>query len=102
MIIEIIVIVFLILLGIILSLGKGSFLIAGYNTASKEEKEKINEKALCKFMGKAMFGIAFSVFLWMLSDILSLEWIFTCGLICFFAIIIFILVYANIGNRFKK
>ena len=102
MIIEIMVIALLVLFGIILSFGKGSFLIAGYNTSSKEEREKINEKALCKFMGKAMFGIAFSVFLWVLSDILSMEWLFTCGMICFFAIIIFILAYANTGNHFKK
>ena len=102
MIIEIIGIALFVLLGIILSFGKGSFLIAGYNTSSKEEKEKINEKALCKFMGKAMFGIAFSVFLWVLSDILSIEWLFTCGLILFFAILIFILIYANTGNHFRK
>lgn len=37
-------------------LGKGSFLIAGYNTANKEEKQKYDEKKLCRVM-----GIGFSV-----------------------------------------
>ena len=39
----------LILLGVLFLNGKGSFLIAGYNTASKAEKEKMDEKKLCKY-----------------------------------------------------
>ena len=33
---------------IILLSGHGSWLISGYNTASKEEKAKYNEKKLCR------------------------------------------------------
>lgn len=44
-------IVLLTLFSIILLSGKGSFLIAGYNTASQERKEKYNEKKLCKSVG---------------------------------------------------
>ena len=33
-------------MGIIIAFGKGDNLIAGYNTASKEEKEKVNIKRL--------------------------------------------------------
>ena len=39
-------VVILIIMAIIIMLGKGDFLIAGYNTASKEEKEKYNIKRL--------------------------------------------------------
>lgn len=39
------------LLAIPLLMGRGSFLIAGYNTASEEEKAKYNEKKLCRTMG---------------------------------------------------
>lgn len=90
------------ILGIVFSTGRGAFLIAGYNTSSKEEQEKYDEKALCKFMGKGMFGIAFSTLLWAFSFVFSQKWLFTVGMICFVAIIAFILVYANTGNRFKK
>lgn len=38
--------------------GKGSFLIAGYNTASKEEKERYDEKKLCRVMGLGMLIIS--------------------------------------------
>ena len=38
--------------------GHGSWLISGYNTASKEEKAKYNEKKLCRTMGIGMSVIA--------------------------------------------
>ena len=34
-------------MGIVLFCGKGSWLIAGYNTMSPQEKEKYDEKKLC-------------------------------------------------------
>lgn len=43
---------------IILLSGHGSWFISGYNTASKEEKEKYNEKKLCRTMGIGMSIIA--------------------------------------------
>ena len=38
--------------------GHGSWFISGYNTASKEEKEKYDEKKLCRTMGFGMSIIA--------------------------------------------
>ena len=42
------------ILSIVLISGKGSSLIAGYNTASKEEKAKYDEKKLCRTVGIGM------------------------------------------------
>ena len=42
------------IMSITLLLGHGSWLIAGYNTASKEEKAKYNEKKMCRVMGIGM------------------------------------------------
>lgn len=39
-----IVFIILSIISVVLSSGHGSWLIAGYNTASQEEKEKYNEK----------------------------------------------------------
>lgn len=44
-------VVLLSVLSIILLMGKGSNLIAGYNTSSKEEKQRYNTKMLCRVMG---------------------------------------------------
>ena len=48
-------------LSIVLLSGHGSWFISGYNTASKEEKEKYDEKKLCKTMGIGMSVIAILV-----------------------------------------
>ncbi len=39
---------------IVLLSGHGGWFISGYNTASKEEKEKYDEKKLCRIMGIGM------------------------------------------------
>lgn len=90
------------MLGIILSNGKGSFLIAGFNTLPQEEKEKYDTVALCKFMGKMMFALPFSMVFWVLSEAYENNWLFVFGLILFIGIVVFTLIYANTGNRFKK
>lgn len=43
---------------VVLFLGKGGWLIAGYNTLSDEEKKKYNEKKLCKTTGFICLSVA--------------------------------------------
>ena len=58
MIVQIIIASFLVVLGIIVLSGKGDMLIAGYNTASKEEKEKVNVKRLRLLVGGLLVVLA--------------------------------------------
>lgn len=46
------------LISILLLTGHGAGLIAGYNTAGKEEKSKYDEKKLCRVTGIGMSVIA--------------------------------------------
>ena len=69
---------------------------------SESEKAKYDEAALCKFMSKMMYGICFSILLWALSDLLDIQVLFIIGLALFICLIVFVLVYSNTGNRFKK
>ena len=92
----------LVLLGIIFLKGKGSFLIAGYNTASKAEKEKIDEKKLCTCVGMLMFALPGCFFIVMLSDIFHKMWILWLGLGLVFAVSIGGIIYINTGDRIKK
>ncbi|MGF0033727.1 DUF3784 domain-containing protein [Bariatricus sp. SGI.154] len=48
----------LIILSLILLSGHGSWFISGYNTASKKEKEKYNERKLCQVTGGGLGIIA--------------------------------------------
>jgi len=90
------------LLGIIFSLGKGHFLIAGFNTMPKEEKEKYDVVALCKFMGQMCFALAFSMTFWLVGEIWTIPFLFWIGLVLFITITIFMLIYMNTNKRFKK
>ncbi len=95
-------ILFFIILGILLSIGKGSFLIAGFNTLPKEEKDKYDKLALCKFMGKIMFALAICQLFWLLDSVLDINILSTIGTILLLVVIVFALIYANTGNRFKN
>lgn len=46
------------ILSLVLLSGHGSFLIAGYNTATKKEKAEYNEKKLCRAVGGFMLFVA--------------------------------------------
>jgi len=47
-----------IVLGILIKYGKMYFLIAGYNTMPREEKEKYNIVGIATLFGNVMFGMA--------------------------------------------
>ena len=72
-------------LGIVFSRGKGTSLIAGYNTASPEEKAKYDEKKLCKAMSKLMFVLALCWLVIALSDLCRTMWLLWLGLGLFVA-----------------
>ena len=89
-------------LGVAFSLGKGAFLIAGYNTAPKEEKAKYDEGTLCRFMGKLMFILAVCWVPVTAGGVLEIWWLFWVGFAAFLATVLVGIAYANTGNRFKK
>ncbi|MFK4997911.1 DUF3784 domain-containing protein [Bacillus sp. N9] len=60
MLISITIFIFTVL-GVFLLNGKGTFLIAGFNTLPKEEKAKYNEMALSKFYGKTILALSASM-----------------------------------------
>ena len=57
------VFVILAIISIIFLTGHGSGLIAGYNTASKEEKDKYDVKKLCRVCGAGMSVITILIFI---------------------------------------
>lgn len=102
MIIELGLILLFVFLGVVLYQGKATFLIAGYNTLPKEKQEEYDTVALGRFMGKSLFALSFCMVLWLLSDMFNKQWLFVTGLVLFIGIIMFMMIYANTRNRFKK
>ena len=68
-------------LSIILLSGHGSWFISGYNMASKEEKEKYDEKKLCRTTGIGMSIIAILILIMgLFENFLSAFFIYICTL----------------------
>lgn len=64
------------ILSVVLLSGRGSFLIAGYNTASQKEKARYDQQRLCRVMGTGLGCITVSfVFLFAFQHQLSDRWI---------------------------
>ena len=90
-----------IVMGIVLLSGHGSWMIAGYNTMSKEEKGKIDGVALCKFMGKIILPVGITMPSLFIGDMLDTKW-FAIGFgVLTVGLVVFAVVYANTGNRFR-
>lgn len=105
MIIFFVVALLFIILGISIRFGKASWLIAGFNTSSEQEKEEYDERALCTFVGTLMFVLGAIWLIMALANLLCNQ-IFTTilmiGIILFVVVISAVVIYMNTGNRFKK
>ena len=91
-----------VVLGIIFSSGKGANLIAGYNTATNEEKKKTDEKKLLKAMSKFMFVLAGCFLVSALSQVLHVKSLIWIGQALFVIALFAGLIYLNTGDRFKR
>ena len=96
-----IVFVIFLIMSIVLLSGRGSFLIAGYNTSSKKEKEKYDSRALSKFTGKILLIITLSVPM-ALGDMFGMPWLTILFVVIVTVVTLFAVIYLHTGNRFKK
>ena len=92
----------LIVLSIFLLVGKGSFLIAGYNTMSKEEKSKYDGIALGKFIGKILLPIGILCPGIAIAAIFDISWFCVLFVVVTLGLSAFSVIYCNTGNRFRK
>lgn len=97
-----IIILLLIAMSIVLLMGKGGWLIAGYNTLTREEKAQYDSIALCKFFGRYLLSIALLTPAIPIGGIFKINWL-TAVYVAYVVIsAIFVAVYCNTGSRFKK
>ncbi len=92
----------LFVLGYLVKYKRWSWLIAGYNTSSKDEKAKYDKEALCHGVGNIVLLLGGVVILAAVGEFLNFAWIVSFSWILFTVIIIVFLIYANTGNRYKK
>ncbi len=95
---------FLLLIGMggLLLTGRGAWLIAGYNTMPKKERERYDKRALCCFMGKLMFFCAACLLLMGADEVWPGRGLWLAGTIWLVIGAVGAVIYANTGGRFLK
>lgn len=88
--------------GVALCLGHGADLIAGYNTASPEERAKWDEKALCRGLGVLVLLILACIAVAMAGSVFGKPLLLWMGLALTAAVAVGGLVYINTSKRFKR
>ena len=91
-----------VLLGVMFLRGKGASLVAGYNTASAQEKAATDEKKLCRYMGRLMFALAGCFVIAAIGDFIGSMTLLWLGLAAFLVTAVVGAVLANTGDRFRK
>ncbi len=99
MIVLIIVALVCVGLGIWILMGKGDNLIAGYNTASKEEREQIDIKRLRGLIGGMLIALAPLTLLMLGKESMASTWSF-CGIV--FVLCIVVVILANTWAKKKS
>ena len=82
--------ILLAVMGIVILIGKGDNLIAGYNTASKEEREQYDIKRLRGLMGGLLLVLAPLAPLMLGKESMTSTWSF-CGIVLVLCIVVVIL-----------
>ena len=89
-----VIFVLFVILSIILISGHGSGLIAGYNTATKEEKDKYDARKICRFTGIGMAVVAILILIMgLFEDVLPVEFAYiSVGIIVLDCLILIIVI----------
>lgn len=94
---------FLLILGIVLCTGHGSWLIAGYNTMKPEEQAKYDKKKLCRGTGILVLIVAAICAVMGLAEAFCAEAVIdTIAKICVVLIILLCVVWIVLGNILCK
>ena len=87
------------LLGILFSMGKGGFLIAGWNMMSPEERARYDERAVFRNMSALMFSCAGCMALLLLGRALNMEVLNWIGTLLLILCVIFFAVRVNTAGK---
>jgi hypothetical protein len=91
-----------IIIGILFLNNKCSWLISGYNTMFKDEKEKYDEKALYRFMAYFMFSISACLGLMGIGGYFNIKWLLILSAVLMVIVAFGGVIYCNTGKRFLK
>ncbi len=90
-----ILILLFLVLGVLFAKGKGQKLIAGYNTMSEREREKIDETKLMRIMRNGMFVFAGCMALALIGTLTGVRSLIEAGTVLLIITAVVMVVLAN-------
>ena len=91
-----------IILSLFLLAGRDPLLLIGIDLMPNGKRERYDDKALCKFKGKALFPIGLLIPLIALGYIYNITWIMITCFALVVGIFLFGSIYSSTGDRFRK
>ena len=92
---QIIAALLFLVLGIVFACGKGTFLIAGYNTLPEEKKARYDARKILRDMSRMMFSCVGCVAVGILGSIADAPWLVVLGIVLMAPVIVFFLIRIN-------
>ena len=92
---QIIAALLFLILGIVFACGKGTFLIAGYNTLPEEKKARYDARRILKSMSRMMFSCVGCMAVGILGSIVDAPWLVVLGIVLTVLVIVFFLIRIN-------
>lgn len=92
---QIIAALLFLVLGIVFACGKGTFLIAGYNTLPEEKKARYDTQKILKSMSRMMFSCVGCMAVGVLGSIVDAPWLVVLGIVLTVLVIVFFLIRIN-------
>ena len=94
-----ILILLFLVMGVLFAQGKGRKLIAGYNTMSEREREKIDETKLMRIMRNGMFVCAGSEVLALIGTLTGVRPLIEAGVLLLIIAAVVMVILANTKAR---
>ena len=88
--------------GILFSMGRGQWLIAGWNTMSERELAKYDEEKLMRVVCSGMFALAGCMALSLIGTLLQSKALMWTGHGLLLAVCIVLVILANTGTKRKE
>lgn len=92
---QIIAALLFLILGIVFACGKGTFLIAGYNTLPEEKKARYDARKILRDMSRMMFSCVGCMVVGILGSIVDAPWLAALGIVLTAPVIVFFLIRIN-------
>lgn len=92
---QIIAALLFLVLGIVFACGKGTFLIAGYNTLPEEKKARYDARKILRDMSRMMFSCVGCMAVGILGSIADAPWLVVLGIVLTVLVIVFFLIRIN-------